>query len=319
MTLHVGTPRRVVEASHPSKRKRPGGADTRPGPYGGPMKSHPNTKTLHSAGGLVAEFVLVTPEIAELWLAQSEFRNRSINEKNVAAQTRDMANGRWEDTGETVKFDHRGNLVDGQHRLKAIIRSGISAELLVVRSLSDAAVAVIDAGQKRTPAHRLEMQGVSYATTVAGATKIIAAIDAGRPGAMATSWMTPAEGLAATAALPGIEDAAGYARRCRRGAVVSVLTPAEATAALYLGRRDLDPAFADGWIEEVVSATNLRPDSGAYLLYVRFSRAKMQGVLIQAVTRMAFTLKAMKKDYAGSRIGVLKWLESESFPWAAKK
>lgn len=83
----------------------------------------------------------ITPEIAEQLLATNdggEFLNRPRSASVVAAYARDMAEGRWKRTHEAVavyydKLKKRWILVDGQHRMAAIIAVGKPVELLVAR------------------------------------------------------------------------------------------------------------------------------------------------------------------------------------------
>lgn len=47
-----------------------------------------------------------------------------------------MKTGRWVLNGETICFDSNGVLRDGHHRLLAIIESGVTIEVLVVRGVA---------------------------------------------------------------------------------------------------------------------------------------------------------------------------------------
>lgn len=55
-------------------------------------------------------------------------------------------------THQGVAFRHDGALIDGQHRLSAIIEAGMPADLLVVRGLPNNAFMAIDNGIKRSMA-----------------------------------------------------------------------------------------------------------------------------------------------------------------------
>ena len=66
---------------------------------------------------------LVTPAIAEKLLTSNRINRRVRNEK-VKEYANEMSLGKWmEDTGETIKITKCGNLIDGQHRLLAIVLS----------------------------------------------------------------------------------------------------------------------------------------------------------------------------------------------------
>lgn len=80
--------------------------------------------------------VLVTPEIAGQWLSNND-HNRPISTGHVAKLSRLMAAGSWVLNGEAVIFDDAMTLLDGQHRLHAVIKSGVSVKMMVVTGVSD--------------------------------------------------------------------------------------------------------------------------------------------------------------------------------------
>jgi hypothetical protein len=61
-----------------------------------------------------------------------------------------MRRGEWRETGEAIKFDENGQLRDGQHRLAAIVRSGITLKMTVVRGVIEEAFDVMDSGRSRS-------------------------------------------------------------------------------------------------------------------------------------------------------------------------
>jgi predicted nucleic acid-binding Zn ribbon protein len=75
-----------------------------------------------------ASIVYVTPEMAERWLGHNKV-NRNLRNRRVDQFARDMRSGRWQLTGEAIKFGKSGNLIDGQHRLWAVIESGCTSRV----------------------------------------------------------------------------------------------------------------------------------------------------------------------------------------------
>lgn len=104
------------------------------------------------------KIVEVTPKLAEKWLGKN-VQNRNLRKNIVAALVRDMRNGDFQLNGETIKFDTNGNLLDGQHRLHAIVLSGITAMMLVVTGIPTEAMGTIDAGAKRKFSDLLQIRG----------------------------------------------------------------------------------------------------------------------------------------------------------------
>ena len=72
-----------------------------------------------------SEWLLVTPQVAQE-LLKTQIKNRPLNHFTVKKYANDMANGNWQQCGDTICVDKNGCLTDGQHRLHAIIESGIA-------------------------------------------------------------------------------------------------------------------------------------------------------------------------------------------------
>lgn len=111
----------------------------------------------------------VTPALAEKWLGKNTI-NRSVRRPDVAAYARDMAAGDWLLNGESIKFADDGALMDGQHRLLAVIESGVTVRMLVVSGVSRKAMPTIDTGIPRKFYDALAVQGIPHAKTVAALT-----------------------------------------------------------------------------------------------------------------------------------------------------
>lgn len=96
-----------------------------------------------------AEKVLVSPDLAREWLEKYNQRNRPLREAVVDRYAEQMKSDEWQETGDTVKFGADGLLYDGQHRLSAVVRSGRTVTLWVVRGLASSAREAIDMGEAR--------------------------------------------------------------------------------------------------------------------------------------------------------------------------
>ena len=69
--------------------------------------------------------VLITPEIAAQMLAKN-VGNRAMRTHVVKQYAQQMREGQWRQTHEPIAVDASQNVVDGQHRLAAIVESGAS-------------------------------------------------------------------------------------------------------------------------------------------------------------------------------------------------
>ena len=120
----------------------------------------------------------VTPEQASEWLANNT-HNRKLRTHQVAAMVRDIQEGRWKWNGDSIKFAKDGTLLDGQHRLNAIVESGQPIEMLVINGLDKATQATMDTGAKRSGADVLKLNGEKNYTVLAAALRSAILWDAG--------------------------------------------------------------------------------------------------------------------------------------------
>lgn len=136
----------------------------------------PNLKSVKA--GTTAEVVTVTPKLAGEWLAANK-KNRNIAQNTVDLYARDMAANEWHFTGEPIKFDANGDLIDGQHRLMAVLRSGKTISFLVVRGLVGSAQDFMDSGKKRSAADMLQLRGHANSTLLASTARFGLIIESG--------------------------------------------------------------------------------------------------------------------------------------------
>lgn len=124
------------------------------------------------APAINVEIAMVTPDMAANWLAKGG-KNRKLNERRVDALVAAMHRGEWQLTGDSIKLDDDGRIRDGQHRLKAIVKSGVSIQTLVIRGVSEEAFDVMDSGRSRTVGDVVGMHGYVSRNGVAGAVRLL--------------------------------------------------------------------------------------------------------------------------------------------------
>lgn len=103
---------------------------------------------------------LITPERAE-WLLSLNTSNRRINLNNLAKITQAMIEDRFESfNGATIVVSKSGVILDGQHRLQAVVKSGKSVLLPMMIGVNDSVAPTIDQGLPRSVANILHIGGV---------------------------------------------------------------------------------------------------------------------------------------------------------------
>jgi len=108
------------------------------------------------------QVITVTPDMAREWLAKNMKHNRPVMKNTVHGYARQMRNGTWNLTHQGIAFDENGELIDGQHRLSAIVEANIPVKMNVTYNVHRAQgeVFTIDMGRKRTFANVIAMSGI---------------------------------------------------------------------------------------------------------------------------------------------------------------
>ncbi len=106
-----------------------------------------------------ATFMDVTPVLAEQWMQKNQ-HNRSFSRHVASKYVDDIRSGSFQGlNGESIKLSVDGRLLDGQHRLRAIIQTQTTVRTLVVSGVQLEAQSTMDKGRKRSTASTLALAG----------------------------------------------------------------------------------------------------------------------------------------------------------------
>lgn len=114
----------------------------------------------------------ITPELATK-LLQSNEGNRKLSDRGIQFLYSQMVSGDWMITADTIKIGKTGRLLDGQHRLQALIKYGKPLDMFVAEGLDEKVFTVLDTGKNRTASDILSMKGYKNSNNVAGAVRAI--------------------------------------------------------------------------------------------------------------------------------------------------
>lgn len=114
----------------------------------------------------------VGPDLARKWLEQN-VSNRQVRPARVKEYTKAMTDGRWLYTADPIRFDVDGRLIDGQHRLLAVVKSGTEQQMHVVRGLAREAQDAVDTGAARTASDALKVRGFKHGPQLAVTVPIV--------------------------------------------------------------------------------------------------------------------------------------------------
>lgn len=103
------------------------------------------------------EIEIVTPTVAKTYLATSE-GNRNLKHAHLASLVSMIMADQFVMNGSPIRFDQEGNLIDGHHRLTAIVIADKAVKLLVVRGINKDTMQTIDVGVPRSVSDQLKIK-----------------------------------------------------------------------------------------------------------------------------------------------------------------
>lgn len=109
-----------------------------------------------------SKIIEITPEMAKEMLERNMKNNRRVSKETVMRYARIMKAGGWNLTHQGIAFDTDGELIDGQHRLHAIVQANVPVKLMVTYGVehTQGEAFTIDAGLKRTTLNIMQISGI---------------------------------------------------------------------------------------------------------------------------------------------------------------
>jgi len=100
-------------------------------------------------------------------LLESNRNNRNVYNANVRKMERAHVNNHWKYTGDPIRIDTNGNLLDGQHRLLAAMNTGTTLRVPVVSGLPTSYFEYIDISKPRSARDALALLGTRSPAIIA--------------------------------------------------------------------------------------------------------------------------------------------------------
>lgn len=249
----------------------------------------------------VAEFIEVTPDLAQRWLGLNT-ANRKIKPGNVTAFVRDMTEGRWRTNGEAIKLAgppfSPTKLLDGQNRLLAILKAGIPVRMLVVFGVAEDAQGTMDSGAKRTVADNLTINGISNAHIVASSAALAMRVRLGRiqGGAVGATNAAIEEFVAEN---PGLIRSAGIASAYANKADA----PKSIVAYTHFEMSMLDLGEATAFWRDAAEKVGLAAGDPVNALAHRFAQARRSRERVSAASAIGAVYRAWNYRRTGRTLG----------------
>jgi hypothetical protein len=223
----------------------------------------------------------------------------------VEIYARDMANDNWRFTGDAIKFAADGTLLDGQHRLLAIIKSGVTLDILTVYGLEVDAQDVMDTGAKRGAHDQLGLHGYSNVAALAATTRLCINYLAGnftKAGQHHIAPVTNAEVIAFVGDNPDLVDAVTWMKNGKRNLPIR---PSTASFTLWALRR-IDEDQANAMFEDLAELRTGGKGDPRYTLIRRLEAVKRDRERMSAVTESHYVFRTWNALRRGESLGNIK-------------
>lgn len=274
----------------------------------------------------VIEEMDITPDLAHHWLGRSTKKNRRLSALRVEGYATVMSRGEWEpDTGDPYRLDDDGNVRDGQHRLHAIVKSGVTLRgQVVIRGISDAAFDVLDRGAKRSMGDVLGIHGFASGKALGAAVKLLLFYDKfdsflpkGRT-SVTESSITPQATLKYIEEHPEVVQGLHWGDRIHAVKLAGGVGLLGACFTLFVRK---DAEMAAKFAEHLITGESLTRGHPALLLRERLKGTdSMRGsALRDRATVAAFVVKAWNAYRKGQTLRVLSWRADGPSPEAFPK
>jgi len=263
------------------------------------------------------QVLIITPAIAKFILENLNNTNRPLSQAIAQDYARRMIDGEWIMNGEGLKFSNEGLLLDGQHRLLAIVLSGMSIELMVVFGLPPNAFETIDDGKKRSPGDVLSIHGIENANTTAAAIKFVIRHKNGvsNRSVNGSGKISNKDVLEWYKSHNYISDSVRFGYTLYEGSGRIILSPSKLAAYDFLFS-ELSKPHAGQFLTKFAIGTELQRTDPIFLLRSKLTEAKFnKQVSISGLVEHALVVKAWNKWRSGNTVSVLKWdAHREPFP-----
>ncbi len=263
--------------------------------------------------------VNITPKLAEFLLTKNQ-SNRPLNLPNVVKMVKDMIAGDWNYDGTPIVFDKYGNLLNGQHRLTAVVTSKKTLPFKVSTGYKTNIFATIDIGKTRTGGDVLAIAGYENYTMFAQTANFMFKFmrgsitqNASKPSRQTSS---PNTGLSHKELLkfvelkPFIKNAILFALKTKKKQPTSLM-PNYMVSGLYFLFSEKDQNKADSFLTKLLVGEGLESDSSIFHLRNRLLNSKFDKTKrLQHNEVVKLTILAWNYYRIGKKVKMLKTPDS---------
>ena len=209
--------------------------------------------------------VMVTPEMAAEIL-KGNTKNRSLQSAVVRDYADDMASGRWRHTSQGIAIADDGTLINGQHRLAAVIKCGLTVPFTVAYGCDPDDRMVADRNRRRSLGDMFHMEGERNTTVLAATIGWIASWEDGAPHLHGRGRRpSTLHGLEILERHPDLRRSVSVVESARAQGQIRFATSAAACVHYIVSRED--PGMADLFTESAALCSGVVPGDPEWALH----------------------------------------------------
>lgn len=239
------------------------------------------------------ELMTITPAMARQWLS-SNTSNRPISARIAASLAREIKEGKWLVNGDTIRFNTEGNLIDGQHRLRAVMDSNTSIQSWVAFNVPDEAYVTIDRNRRRTMADDLAVMGELNGRDLSTALTLLYGWEVGSINALRSKLRIANINaiMPILDANPGLRDSVSRFANGNTGPRISKVMSRGMAAFLHYLFSQKDRDLADHFFNQLETGHNLEGTEPVYILRERLREVKSKGMRLNNPAIITLAVKA---------------------------
>lgn len=250
------------------------------------------------------ETIPITPAMAKKMLKEKR-DNRNVAVNYVRRLADAMERGEWVLNSMPIVVDKNGKLIDGQHRLGAIILYNKTVKMTIAYDVDKDAYKTIDIGRKRTPGDMLSLQGEKDCNVLASVIRLYHSFKEKNMNQVTcnTAYISPRQTETVLGENTGIRASVRFASKNKK-AVQLIMTPSIAGTFHYIfGRRGAKNR--DLFFDSLIGGANLGKNNPIYILRQILLEHRVRYSTKDKPMICCLMIKAWNNKFGGTRVDLV--------------
>ena len=228
--------------------------------------------------------------------------NRPLNERNLTKICTAMREDHWKFNGDPIRISKDGDLLDGQHRLTAVVQVDVELPFVVIGNLPGHVFDTIDTNQPRTAADVFSINGEDHASSLVSALRFVDLATNN----YTTNRHSNIQMQLMLDKLPRIRGSVAYIKAFKHQ---SLKIPIRILYGYHYLFSLKDAALADAFMAKLLTGEYVSADEPVYLLRNNLiaNASRKHSASFTAKYIAAITCKAWNFTRQDKKISLLKW------------